>query len=95
MGYLYEAMYRAKELIQSYYDGKVDEGFEKQQLLREVIDEWWNNTLHCLIYVAGIYLNPAFSYSCGFLFDAEVMDGFFAYVQRMVPSPTERAEISK
>eukprot|EP00253_Pinus_taeda_P013240 PITA_13240 len=95
MGYLYEAMDRAKESIQAYYDDKGDEGFQKQLLLWEVIDERWNNTLHRPIHVAGIYLNPAFSYPCGFLFDAEIMDGFLTCVQRMVRSPTEHAEISK
>jgi hypothetical protein len=60
-----------------------------------VIDERWNNTLHRLIHAAGIYLNPTFSYSCGFRFDVEVMDGFLTCVQRMVPSQQERAEISK
>jgi len=55
----------------------------------------WNNTLHCPIHAAGIYLNHAFSYACGFVFDAEIMDGFLTYVQRMVRSPAERTEISK
>eukprot|EP00253_Pinus_taeda_P001621 PITA_01621 len=43
----------------------------------------------------GVYLNPAFSYACGFKFDAEVMDGFFTCVKRMVSSEQEREEISK
>lgn len=38
MGYLYEALDRAKESIRTYYDDKGDEGFQKQ-LLWEVIDE--------------------------------------------------------
>eukprot|EP00253_Pinus_taeda_P001524 PITA_01524 len=95
MGYLYEAMDRAKESIRVYYDDKGDEEFQKQLLLWEVIDERWNNTLHRSIHAAGIYLNPAFSYPFGFLFDVEIMDGFLTCVQRIVQSPTERAEISK
>ena len=95
MGYLYEAMDRAKGSIQTYYDDKGDEGFQKQLLLWEVIHERWNNTLHHHIHAAWIYLNPAFAYSYDFLFDVEVMDGFFTYVQKMVPSPEERAEISR
>ena len=58
-------------------------------------DEQWNNTLHRLIHVAGIYLNPTFSYSYGFLFDVEVMDGFFICVWKMVPSLAECAGISE
>jgi len=95
MGYLYEAMDRAKEAVRSYYDDKGDDGFQRQLLLWEVIDDRWNNTLHRPIHAAGLFLNPAFAYSCGFLFDAKVMDGFFTCVQKMVPNPSERAEISK
>ena len=50
---------------------------------------------HRPIHAAGIFLNPTFSYSYDFLFDAEVMDGLFTCVQRMVPSPAKHAEISK
>jgi len=60
-----------------------------------VIDARWNHTLHHLIHVAGLYLNLAFYYSYGFRFDAEVMDGFFECVQRMVPSTTNHTEISQ
>jgi len=45
------------------------------------------NALHHLIHVARIYLNPTFSYTHGFIFDVEVMDGFLTCVQRMVPNP--------
>eukprot|EP00253_Pinus_taeda_P015356 PITA_15356 len=84
MGYLDNVVDRAKESIRAYYDDKGDEGFQKQLLLWDVIDERWNNTLHRPIHAAGIYLNPAFSYPCGFLLDAEIMDGFLTCVQRMM-----------
>ena len=48
-----------------------------------------NGTIH------SIYINPAFSYSSGFRFDAKVLDGFLTCVQRMVLDPQERVEISK
>lgn len=95
MGYLYEAMDRAKEAIRAYYDDKGDDGFQKQLLLWGVIDERWNNTLHRPIHAAGLSLNPAFSYAYGFDFDAEIMDGFLFRVQKMVRSPEQRIEISK
>jgi hypothetical protein len=60
-----------------------------------VIDERWNNTLHRPIHAAGLFLNPGFSYACGFDFDAEIMDGFLLCVQKMVRSPEQRIEISK
>jgi hypothetical protein len=81
MGYLYEAMDKAKEAIYMYYEDKGGEGFTRRAEIWSVIDERWNNTLHRLIHAAGLYLNPAYSYECGFRFDAEVMDGFFQCVR--------------
>jgi hypothetical protein len=95
MGYLYEAMDRAKEAIHRYYEDKGEEGFTRRVEIWSVIDERWNNTLHRLIHAAGLYLNPAYSYACGFRFDAKVMDGFFQCVQRMVLTPAECSKISK
>jgi hypothetical protein len=60
-----------------------------------VIDHRWNNTLHRLIHATRIYLNPAFSYSCGFRFDVEVVEGFLTCVEKMVLSHEEQANISK
>ena len=95
MGYLYEAMDRAKESIRAYYEDKGDQGQERKQMIWGVIDARWNHTLHRPIHAAGLYLNPSFSYSYGFRFDAEVMDGFYECVERMVPSEADRAEISE
>jgi len=95
MGYLYEAMDRAKEAIWASYDDKGDDRFQRQLLLWGVIDERWNNTLHRPIHAARLFLNPAFSYACGFDFDAEIMDGFLSCVQKMVRSPEQHIEISK
>ena len=95
MGYLYEAMDRAKEVIHCYYEEKGEVGLTRRDELWSVIDERWNNTLHRPIHAAGLYLNPAFSYACGFQFDTEVMDGFLQCVQRMVLTPSEHLEISK
>lgn len=95
MGYLYEAMDRAKEAICAYYEDKGDKGLEKQHAIWRVIDERWNNTLRRPIHAASIYLNSAFAYACGFRFDAEVMHGFFTCVERMVASAQECEDISK
>ena len=95
MGYLYEALDRAKEAIYQYYDDKGEEGLTKRAQIWGVIDDRWNNTLHRPIHAAGLYLNPAFAYACGFNFDGEVMDGFLQCVQRMVPIPSERSAISR
>jgi hypothetical protein len=43
-----------------------------------------DGTIHSI--VAGIKRNPSFSYSDGFRFDVEIMDGLRTCVQRMLPS---------
>jgi hypothetical protein len=95
MGYLYEAMDRAKEDICAYYDDKGNDGFHKRLQIWGVIDQRWNNTLHRSIHAIGIYLNPTFSYLSGFRFHVEVMEGFLTCVERMVLSREEHVEISK
>jgi hypothetical protein len=95
MGYLYEAMDRAKEAIYRYYENKGEEGLTKRAQIWGVMDERWNNTLHRPIHAAGLYLNPAFTYACGFNFDGEVIDGFLQFVQRMVLTLAERSKISR
>ena len=95
MGYLYEAMDRAKEAIHRYYEDKGEVGLTRRAELWSVIDERWNNSLHRPIHVAGLYLNLAFSYACRFQYDVEVMDRFLQCVQRMVLTPFERSKISR
>lgn len=95
MRYLYEAMDRAKEPIHKYYEHRGDRGQERLQMIWGLIDEQWNNTLHRPIHAAGLYLNPALSYTYSFRFDAKVMLGFFECVQRMVPSAADRIELSQ
>ena len=60
-----------------------------------MIDDRWNYTLHHPIHDVGLYLNPAFSHSCGFRFEVEVMDGFFECVERIVEFNDDHTEISK
>eukprot|EP00253_Pinus_taeda_P012389 PITA_12389 len=57
--------------------------------------EAMDRAIHRPIHAAGIFLNPAFSYACGFIFDAKIMDGFLTCAQRMVRSPAKHTEISK
>eukprot|EP00253_Pinus_taeda_P021372 PITA_21372 len=95
MGYLYEVMDKAKEAIYRYYEDKGEEGFTRGDEIWGVIDEQWNNTLHHPIHATELYLNPTFSSACRFRFDAEVMDGFYHCILRMVLTSTECNEISK
>jgi hypothetical protein len=95
MGYLYEAMDRAKEAIRAYYVGKGSHGFHRQKLLWDLIDTQWIGMLHRRIHVATIFLNPAFSYKCNFSFDGEVMEGLHACLQRMVHDVAIRLDINR
>jgi hypothetical protein len=95
MGYLYEAMDKAKEAIRAYYVGKGSHGFQRQMLLWDLIDTRWTGMLHRPIHAAAIFLNPAFSYKCNFDFDGEVMEGLHACLQRMVPDVAIRLDINR
>ena len=61
MGYLYEAMARAKEAITHYYIDHPDEDNEfgnKHMTFWDVINEWWWNMLYRPIHGVGAILNP-------------------------------------
>ena len=85
MGYLYEAMDRAKEAIRNYYVGKDTPGHNRHMLLWDLIDSRWIGMLHWPIHAVGLFLNPAFAYKCNFDFDGEVLEGLLTYIQRMIP----------
>jgi hypothetical protein len=95
MGYLYEAMDRAREAIRAYYVGKGSHGFCRQMLLWDLIDTLWIGMLHRSIHATAIFLNLAFSYKCNFAFDGEVMEGLHACLQRMVPNIAIRLDINR
>ena len=73
MGYLYEAMDRAKESIRSYYVGKGTPRHNRHMMLWDLIDTWWTGIIHRPIHASALFLNPAFSYKCKFGFDEEVL----------------------
>ncbi|CAH1447076.1 unnamed protein product [Lactuca virosa] len=82
MGYIYEAMDRAKETISKSFLYKEKE-YEKAF---KFIDDRWQCQLHRPLHAAGHYLNPEIFYanqagtSC-----EEVMTGLYACIERLVP----------
>ena len=89
MGYLYEAMDRAKEAIQHYYRGDAN----RFAPIWDIIDRRWNNQLHQPIHAAGYFLNPKFyfSESGGFTDDnGEVMEGLITCIERITPISATR-----
>ncbi|CAH9122298.1 unnamed protein product, partial [Cuscuta epithymum] len=84
MGFIYEAMERAKLGIKNTLGGKE----EKYMPLWKIIDKRWNENLHSPLHAAGYYLNPQFFYpnSRRILGDEEVCDGFIKCVEKMLPT---------
>lgn len=92
MGYIYEAMDRAKEAIA--------EGFKQNQSkympLYKIIDERWDSQLHRPLHAAGHFLNPAIYYdNTDIEFDDEIQSGFFKCVGRLVLDKNDRIKITK
>lgn len=95
IGYFYELMDRDKEVIHVYYRDKEDEGFHKWSLIQRLIlwaMEWYTVSPHSCY---RSYHIPTFSYSCGCIFDAKVIDGFLTCIQKMVPFLQECVNIYK
>ncbi|XP_059070975.1 uncharacterized protein LOC131031585 [Cryptomeria japonica] len=69
MGYVYEAMDRAKEVIKS----KLENNRDKYMPLWDIIDRRWDGQMHTPLHAAGYFLNPLLFYKTDFLeIDAEV-----------------------
>lgn len=82
LGYIYEAMRRAKEAIQNCYRGNA----KRFAPILEIMDQRWNNQLHQAFYAAGYYLNPKFFFSDSFTdVDGKVMEGLTTCIEKMVP----------
>ncbi|PKA62545.1 hypothetical protein AXF42_Ash012131 [Apostasia shenzhenica] len=89
MGFLYDAMDRAKEAIKGNLGGK-----EAAYLpIWAIIDEIWDNYLHCPLHSAGYYLNPNLFCSNDFFVDAEVTNGLLGCIVRMVEGQNTQAMI--
>ena len=89
MGYLYEAMDRAKEAIQHYYRGDAN----RFAPIWNIIDRRWNNQLHEPIHAIGYFLNPKFYFFEFGSFtndNGEVMEGLITCIERMTPISATR-----
>lgn len=83
MGYIYEAMDRAKETIASSFK----ENEERYKEIFEIIDRRWECQLHRPLHAAGYFLNPEYFYANPAIEqDEEVMSGLYKCIARLVPS---------
>eukprot|EP00253_Pinus_taeda_P003031 PITA_03031 len=83
-------MDQAKEQIKTVYKDRV----AKYGPIWAIIDERWNNQLHCPIHATGYFLNPRYHYKAleaGAL-GGEVRDGI-DYIDRMIRLESDQLEI--
>lgn len=88
MGYVFEAMERAKQAIAKHYN--IDKA--KYQPLWDLIDRRWTFQLHSSLHAAAYYFNPKFWFGkkCK---DYEVMSGLRIAIDRLVADPNIRSAI--
>ncbi|KAJ9565872.1 hypothetical protein OSB04_001838 [Centaurea solstitialis] len=90
MGYIYEAMDRAKECIANSFHNKVI----KYEEIFTIIDKRWTLQLHRPLHAAGNYLNPALFYNDpNIAFDHEVTKGLFACIHTLALNEVEEEAI--
>ena len=82
MGYIYEAMDKAKEtIIKSFNNNE-----SKYKDVFAIIDKRWNCQLHRPLHAAAHFLNPEFFYDNTDLeFDFEVTNGLFECIKKLIP----------
>ena len=90
MGYIYEAMDKAKEQIAKSLGTK-----KRYKPIWDIIDERWNLQLHRPLHAAAYFLNPRFQYSPDFEADYEIKKGLYDTIERMCPSPKLREQVDK
>lgn len=91
MGYIYEAMDRAKEAIAKSFNEK-EESYKK---VFEIIDKRWECQLHQPLHACGNYLNPELFYAnSNISSDQEIMGGLLDAIERLVPRLEEQDLIS-
>jgi hypothetical protein len=80
MGYIYEAMDRAKESIAKAFN----ENERRYSEIFEIIDKRWECQLHRPLHAAGHFLNPRHFYSDqNIAKDKEVTNGLYACIERL------------
>lgn len=91
MGYIYEAMDRAKERIAANFNNRT----ELYKKVFKLIDARWDNQLHQPLHAAGHYLNPIFFYKDDFDPQGEIFDGLMFCISKMYSNEKDRDEITK
>ncbi|KAL4614141.1 hypothetical protein ACB092_07G032600 [Castanea dentata] len=90
MGYLYEAMDKAKENIKARLKNKISAYIP----FTSVIDARWDKQLHSPLHAAGCYLNPEIFFRTSFKKQKEITKGLLSTITRLVPNPDEQDTLS-
>ncbi|XP_019248786.1 PREDICTED: uncharacterized protein LOC109228059 [Nicotiana attenuata] len=93
MGYIYEAMDRAKETIEKAFDHYR----RKYERVFEIIDKRWTDQLNQPLHAAGHILNPEFFYKNNEkkTLDIDVWKGYHACVAKLVPDEAMQDKIGE
>ncbi|KAK9070497.1 hypothetical protein SSX86_010899 [Deinandra increscens subsp. villosa] len=90
MGYIYEAMDRAKEMIAASFKNKE----EKYKAIFDIIDKRWDCQLHRPLHAAGYYLNPSLYYNNPRVEDDdEVVSGLYSCIEKLALNEDEQLRI--
>ncbi|WOH08409.1 hypothetical protein DCAR_0727849 [Daucus carota subsp. sativus] len=92
MGYIYEAMDRAKEAIADAFN----KNEARYQEYYDIIDNRWDIQLHQPLHAAGYYLNPEFYYKNPEIEkDKEVSVGLYKCIERMIADVSVQDKIGE
>lgn len=90
IGYVYAAIYRAKETIKKELIKRDD-----YMVYWNIIDHWWEQQWHHPLHGAGFFLNPKFFYSIEGDIYGEIQSGMFDCIERLVPDIKVQDKITK
>ncbi|RVW59945.1 hypothetical protein CK203_086963 [Vitis vinifera] len=90
MGYIYEAMNRAKDTIVRSFNGNE----EKYKEIFNIIDKRWEIQLHRPLHAAGYFLNLKFFYDKPEIErDAEIMSDLYKCILRLTRDPVKQEKV--
>ncbi|XP_068666308.1 uncharacterized protein [Aristolochia californica] len=90
VGFIYEAMTKAKESIRTYYI--MDES--KCKTFLDIVDMRWQNQLHSPLHAAAAFLNPCIQYNQEIKFLGLIKEEFLAVLEKLLPTPESRQDIT-
>ncbi|XP_019234971.1 PREDICTED: uncharacterized protein LOC109215374 [Nicotiana attenuata] len=92
MGYLYEAIDRAKEAIQASFSDQ-----RKYKRVFEIIDKRWDSKLHSPLHAAGLVLNPELFYDNEerILGDEPLWNGYYECIEKLIPEESVQDKITE